>query len=350
MKKKLYIICPNQFGYLIDTYQYAKNLKNDYDVVYISFYYGMEAISESGVDVIEYKCNDKGFKRWFGFARFCASVVKDKNATVFVKYFRLCSLVKLFGGKNDYIMDIRTVAIDNSYLYRLVFNETLKLESLFFKKITVISKSVADFLNISKYSIIPLGCPEFQLEDKAFNSLSLLYVGTLSCRDIHKTVTGLATYLKSSSDGSIVSYDIIGDGYANEVDELKALVKSLGLEAIVNVHGRIPFNKLNPYYEKANVGISFVPMTEHFDVQPVTKTLEYLAAGMAVIGTRTSAQMKILTDDLGVLVNDSEDDFARGIAKLVDRKGSFNSSHQTMAVKDMSWSSISKKLDSDVLS
>ncbi len=350
MKKKLFIICSSQFGYLIDTYQYAKHLKHKYDVVYVSFNYGKDKIYEDGVEVVELDCNSKGFKRWLDYARFCIGVVKDKDAKVFVKYFRLCSLVRIFGGKNDYIMDVRTVAIDNSYLYRLIFDKTLKIESVFFNRVTVISKSVADFLGISKYSVIPLGCPEFKLEHKVFNSLSLLYVGTLSCRDIHKTVKGLAIYLNNSPDSTIISYDIIGDGFANEVDELKALVKNLGLEKIVKVHGRIPFNKLNPFFEKANVGVSFVPMTEHFDVQPVTKTLEYLAAGMIVVGTRTTAQMEILTDDLGVLVNDNEDDFARGIAELVNRKGNFNSSHQINAVKDISWSSISRKLDSDVLS
>lgn len=348
MKKKLFVICSSQYGYLIDTYQYTKNLKNIYDVVYISFNSDKEIVFEDGVEIIEYSCNDKGLKRWLGFAKFCSKIIKDQNGIVFVKYFRFCSLVKFLGGKNTYVMDVRTGSVDKRYLSRLIFNKTLKFESIFFEKITIISKSVASLLGLKSYTIIPLGCPTFELEKKIFDNLALLYVGTLSGRDIHKTITGLAAYLKKSPDSAIISYDIIGDGYANEVDDLKALVKSLGLETIVNIHGRIPFNKLTPYFEKANVGVSFVPMTEHFDVQPVTKTLEYLAAGMAVVGTKTSAQMEVLTDELGVLINDTEDDFARGIAELVDKKYGFNSHNQVMAVKDMRWCSISEKLNSDV--
>ncbi|WP_434340266.1 glycosyltransferase [Motilimonas cestriensis] len=351
MKAKLYVVCSSQFGYLIDTYQYCIHLKDRYEIIYISFDEGKEPIIEDGIEIIQYKSKDRGVRKWLGFANFCAKVVKNKKAKVFVKYFRFCSFLKIKGGKNQYIMDVRTGSIDNSFISREIFNKTLWLESKFFDKRTVISDSVARLLWLSNYNVIPLGCPVFDVPNKNFDKLALLYVGTLSNRDIHKTISGLSLYIKNNPNSShVFSYDIVGDGYNNEVEQLEQYVRDLNLEQVVKIHGRIPFNKLDPFFEKANVGVSFVPVTKHFDVQPVTKTLEYLSAGMVVIGTNTSAQKEVLNLELGVLINDSDIEFSRGISEISRKRSEINSWNQKEAVKEMTWESVSFKLHNLVLS
>lgn len=74
--------------------------------------------------------------------------------------------------------------------------------------------------------------------------------------------------------------------------------KKLGLE-----------NKdLEPYFEQANVGISFVPMTDHYDAQPATKTFEYSNSGLYVLGTATTENKKSI-DNNGVLIQDTPESF-----------------------------------------
>ncbi|WP_158587034.1 glycosyltransferase [Motilimonas pumila] len=349
-KKKLFVVCSSPFGYLIDTYQHAINLKNDYDVSYICFDDTKPEITEEGVEIIKAPSGNSGFKKWLYFAWFVVGFIKNSDSIIFIKYFRFCSLIRLFGGKNRYIMDVRTSSISKSKRERLIFNKVLYLESFLFKSKTVISKSVADFLGIKKYCIVPLGCPKLSCDSKSFDNLSLLYIGTLSNRDIHKTVEGIARYLELSKNPKLVSYTIIGDGFKNEVEDLKQLVVKHKLDGIVKVLGRIPFNQLQPYYDEANVGVSFVPINKHFDAQPVTKTLEYMSAGMITIGTQTKAQKEVLSDANGVLISDTAESFATGLIELEQRSNQYCSEELKSGIKDLYWESIAENLDKHVLS
>ena len=51
MKTPLIIVCPAQFGYLIDTYYYSIYLKNDFDIKYICIDENHPRINEPGVEL-----------------------------------------------------------------------------------------------------------------------------------------------------------------------------------------------------------------------------------------------------------------------------------------------------------
>jgi glycosyltransferase involved in cell wall biosynthesis len=64
------------------------------------------------------------------------------------------------------------------------------------------------------------------------------------------------------------------------------------------------------HFGNADIGISWVPLTDFFDWQPPTKIIEYLMAGIPVIATNTSASKEVVDDSVGWLINDSDYEFA----------------------------------------
>lgn len=347
-KSVVNIICSSQFGYLVDTYEYSRHLSKYHAVRYICIDQGKPKLSMPGVDVVYYKMNSKGVLKWLEFVR-KVSKADVKGQVVFVKYFRFCSLLTLFFRKAEkIILDVRTGSVDPSSVSRFIFNKGIFFESLFFKERTIISSSLAKLLGIKRYKIVPLGFPKVEARNKCFDKLRLLYVGTLSNRQITDTVLGLKMYIDGNGEG-VESYDIVGDGYANEVEKLRDVVAGLGLNSIIKVHGRVPYNNLSPYFDKANVGVSYVPITSYFDVQPVTKTFEYIANGMVTIGTKTIEQSKVINNINGVLCEDSPEDFCESIKKIEVSFEGYNSGSIRASHEPETWEMVSLKLKNQVL-
>ena len=350
MKPTLNIICPSQFGYLVDTYEYCKNLKSKYHINYICLDHKKTKMEMDGVEVTYISVPNIYFLKWFFFSK-KASNLLDNKGIVFIKYFRLCSLIKFFSKKKIvFVLDIRTGSISPSRLSRFIFNKTMALESVFFEKITIISESLAQLLKIKKYTILPLGTPSSSSSIKNFNQINLLYIGTLSNRSIEDTIIGLKKFIESQekTKADKISYNIIGDGYGDELDTLRFTVNRLNLNNIVKIHGRIPYDQLTPYYEQANIGISYIPITPYYDVQPVTKTFEYIANGMPVIGTKTKEQAKVINSKNGILCEDTPESFAIALEELCSRIHLYSSSKIINNTNTLSWTDVSKKLSAVV--
>ncbi|WP_057832337.1 glycosyltransferase [Colwellia sp. TT2012] len=344
MKKKLTIICTSQFGYLIDTYYYALHLKGEYDIRYICINAGKPLIEEEGIEIININIDKNGALKWLDFVKHIKPFLKERDDLVFVKYFRFCSLLRTVVPKKCFIMDVRTGSIDPKWFSRMLFNKTLKFESYFAQKINVISDSLGKLLKLKNYNVVGLGSPEFTTDYKTFDTIRLLYVGTLSNRKITDTLVGLKKHLDQNHDHIIESYDIVGDGYINEVADLKSLVTSLGLSELVKVHGRIPHNQLTPFFERCNIGVSYVPKTTYYDVQPVTKALEYIANGMFVIGTSTTEQIKILNQYNGELCEDNPQAFAEALSRVTNQRHKLDSDFIRKNTTTKTWNEISSHL------
>ena len=348
MKKKLTIVCPSQFGYLIDTYYYARYLKESYDITFICIASQKPIIEEEGIKVIYIQLEKSGLFKWLEFSQKVKALLFEKKGMIFVKYFLFCSLLRTKLVKKNYILDIRTGAVTSKWLKRNVLNCILRFESSFAGKVNVISDSLARLLKLKKYCVVGLGSPEFTSEIKEFDSLRLLYVGVLSGRKIEDTIIGLKKYLDQTSNSLIEGYDVIGYGYGDEVNQLKKLVTKYNLDNIVKIHGRIPHNQLTPFLNNNNIGVSYVPKTSFFDVQPVTKTLEYIANGMFVIGTSTTEQKKVINQYNGVLCDDTPESFSEALSQIHNNNGIFNSQGIRDNTQVDTWEDIALKLQ-DIL-
>ena len=81
-------------------------------------------------------------------------------------------------------------------------------------------------------------------------------------------------------------------------------------------------------------------MTDFFDVQPTTKTFEYLFAGMPVIATATSEHKKVINDKNGVLVQDNPEGFCNGLKHLYQTRMTYDSSIIKELCSEHAWERI----------
>ena len=170
-------------------------------------------------------------------------------------------------------------------------------------------------------------------------------VGTLFNRNMHKTIEGFAKFYRAAPNAKKTRYTIIGSGPGDEIEQLRRLTSKYNLHDVIHILGHIPHDQLQQYFESHNVGISYVPMTEYFDVQPVTKTFEYLLSGLAVLGTATSENKLVVNESNGILTGDSVDDFCNGLVQLSKKMGSFRSKQIRKNAMQFSWEKITDNLD-----
>lgn len=281
----------------------------------------------SNVDTTYVSRAGSSFARMARFIRNVVTAVKSNEFdVVFIKYFAGCFLLRVLCPKVTFVFDIRTADVSGSKLKRKMKDKLMKLESYFFPYVSIISDSLRVSLGYGASTyILPLGAEMHLIQRVKRANLHLLYVGTLSGRDLEKTIYGLKIFVDSSPESDI-RFTIVGEGWGDERKNLEQLAASLGLADIVHFKGFIHHSDLLPILSECNVGVAFVPITSYFDNQPVTKTFEYLLSGMPVIATATHEHRKIINDCNGVLISDTAQDFASSLFDIENKikTGSIN--------------------------
>jgi len=344
--KKIIIINQLQFGYEVDTYYYSKYLRNNFNVTYICWDYDKKKIKMQGVNAKYISRNGNIVARNIRFIKKVSDVIRNNNYHVhIIEYFRGCSILKLLYPSKKFIFDVRTGSVSQKTINRALFDSTMKFESKFFKRCTVISETLRDRLNISqrKTYILPLGADVISKRKKEYKSLKLLYIGTLHNRNMEQTIIGFEKFYLQLKNKVEMTYTIIGEGYHNEVDKLRELVKKKHLVNIVKIAGYIQHDDAKKYFDTHNIGVSFIPKTDFFDVQPPTKTFEYLLSGMPVIATGTLENKKVINTDNGVLINDNSESFYNGLKKIYARLSDYDSDQIRMNSKKYEWEKIIDK-------
>lgn len=326
MKPELVIVTSEQFGYHVDSYYYCKYLKSKYEISNICWDHGILKVDMPGVRVF-YIERSGGLWRVVRFLTQFYKITRSPDTIIFIKYMKIITTaIRLLRLTNPVVLDIRTGSVAPSLLKRIFQNLLLKSESKLFTNITIISCSLAKRLGIQKRTIIlPLGADIISDSENNFNELNLLYVGTLYNRNIEKAVKGFAQFYRNNKDKCNMKFTIIGSGPGNELAKLKAFTKKTGLDDVINVLGVVPHDQLKPYFDTHNIGISYIPQTAYYDLQPATKTYEYLLSGMPVLATSTSENKLIINDSNGVLTDDTPEGINIGLSKIYHRRTSYNS-------------------------
>ena len=342
MKKKLLIFSTSQFGYLIDSYKYAQYSRPYFDITYLCWDYSRPKLTLDNVNVRYVSRQGNLIARNLRLLYALYKEINRDSYLVFANYTPGISIIKLLCFKRRILIDVRTLSVNPRKLVRLFSDIILKCELLFFNHISVVSREVASKLILKDYYLIPLGGESFCDQEKSFERLHLLYVGTLQGRRILDCVKGFHNYLKrlEHSVKAKTFLTIIGDSPDGEQEEIKQYVNANGLEINVKTEGYVRNENLGSFFEKANVGVSYIPLTNYFDGQPPTKTYEYLLSGLPVIATRTKANQKIVNDYSGVLVDDDVDSFQQGIVALAANSLRFQSDKIRSHYSDSLWKSI----------
>ena len=337
-------VYPNQFGYHTDSYKYCEYLQEFFKISYICFDQGFERLDLPEVNVYYMPYNIGKFKRLLHFYSFLISLTwKEKIDVLFTVRFKYCFIIGLFAKARVKILDYRSGDLRSNIFSRRFYNILMRFDALFFPNISVISEGLRDILKLSKQHtlILPLGADLISEQIRSFDRLDLIYVGTLSLRNIDQTIDGIAVFLSKHKELSkLLSYTIIGFGNQQEEMGINSCIERTGLSDIVSFVGRKKYTDLSAYFDICNVGVSYVPITPYYQYQPVTKLFEYMLSGMPVIATGTYENRMIVNEVNGVIVKDTSEDFCNGLMNIYNRRNSFNSSAIRKSVEDYTWEKI----------
>ncbi len=343
-RKRLIIINSEQFGYNNATYYYCKYLKSKFDITYIGWDKKFDPICMNDVNICLVS-RDGGLVRVIRYIRTVLVEVGRGDAIILMKYVKYISLlVRILCSRNTVILDIRTGSVSVNKYIRKYEDYLLRLEAKFFSNVTIISDGLAKKLYLNnKAVLLPLGAEEIANTEHNYSNMRMLYVGTLHNRSMDLFVKGVAKFHREYAHIPL-SLTIVGDGLRDEIVQLRDLIKNEGLVGVAVLVGRIPHDQLAPYFESHNVGISYIPLTDYYDVQPSTKTFEYLLSGMAVIATSTSENCKVIMPDNGVLIDESVNGVADGILALSNNFNKLSSRSIRKSACGYRWSTILGKL------
>lgn len=345
MKPTIIILATEQYGYYTDAIYYVKYLSEKFKIVYISWDNGIQKCENSQLDIV-YVSRKGGPFRVFRYIREIFKHTTSINTIIFIKHIKfISSITRILFPKNKVILDIRSSNISTNAVRRFLGNYILKSEASHFKYITIINESLAEKLNIkSNYKIIPIGAEKLSSSQKTFVEMNLLYIGTLYNRHLEKVISGFAIFYNEYKDKCPLRLTIIGTGKTNEISILNREVEKLKLSNVIEVLGWISHKDLKPYLDAHNFGISWIPLTSYYDIQPATKTFEYLFSGLPVLATKTSANMHIINPANGVLTGDTSNDCYQGLVELYNNRSEYNSDKIRATVLTHSWQNVTKTL------
>jgi glycosyltransferase involved in cell wall biosynthesis len=321
---------------------YCKYL-HGYAVTYIGFDSGRERIDLESVDVKYVSLSGTFFDRAI---RFYGSIYNELRAhdydVVFIKNFDFCFLIRLFDFRPRYVLDIRSGSVKWSRNHRKFQNLKIKLNTLFFRYITVISEGLAEQLNLRNYHIVPLASDIYSRKPKSYRDLKLVYIGTLGDRNIHHTVEGLKIFLNNNRVQGL-EYHLFGTAAEHQVKLVKDTIEYCRLSDYVFLHGYKSHAELAYYWDYCNVGISYVPVEDFFYYQPPTKTYEYILSGMICIGTNTHENRILISDENGVLCEDNPESFAEALSYIHSNGKTYDSDVIRATLKDHTWDKVIKR-------
>lgn len=349
ISKKIFFLIPDyQFGYCTGYHYYAKYLiKYGYDVTILSLDKKLPKI-EIDNDIKCKYLNIEGCNFIQYRLKIYSYIIKNrKKYDVFVlKYFKGVSFLSLFLNKKKAFLDIRTGSVLKNQYKRWFENFLLIFESLFFYKIFILSMELAIklMLPLKKVLYLPLGAEP--LDDNIIKqysfSMNLLYIGTFFGRNIHLFIEGFAKFYHEYKNKIPITFDIIGDGSMEEKSLIQKTICRNELNEIVKMHGVMNHKDAKIYFQKCNYGISYIPMTKFYDLQPPTKTYEYILSGMVCIGTNTQGNKTIINRTNGILSNDDEVSVYYALIEAYNNRFSYDYKIVKSSLSDYKWENIVK--------
>lgn len=341
LQEKLFVIDQQQFGYNIVIYELVKRLIAKFEITLLCWDEELPRKDIDGINIIYIPQNGRKIKSVLRFRlKVIEALRKNRFDKIFTTYYVGVSSIHLFAKKAKRVCFIITGSITSNAVKRILFNSILYLESISFRNRTLLSENMAKSLGFDKFHVLPLGATTKAAGQKNFSELHLLYVGTFNNRHVEKAIIGFSKFTKRYSSLVSCHFTIIGTGYPEAVDAVQTSVKKYHLGDFVSYEGYIHQDDLSPYYEKCNVGISYVPITPFFDSQPPTKTYEYLLSGLAVLATSTKENKRLINDENGVLTGDTPDDFCNGLKQIYDKRELFDSEKIKKSSAMYSWDHI----------
>lgn len=340
-KRKLLFIHPTQFGYHTSSYEYCLYLREVYDITFLCNNYKYKKIYLENVKV---RYPLKFYNKYLNIIHFFVFIawhIFFFQGTIFVFYFRQAAILKRAFFYKKMILDVRSLAVTGDEEFRIRFNKQVAITAALYDYVTVVSEGIRGKIGVNrkKSSILPLGADPISMVKKSYDTLSLLYIGTLSGRDIYKTIEGISIFTRLYPNISL-KYDIVGEGFQNESGRLKKMVNGLGLNEIVFIHGHLLHTEIKHFFDNCNFGVSFIPITDYYQFQPALKTFEYLMSGLFTIATSTKSNMEVISEVNGVLIRDTAESFAEALVYCYNKLSKLDDESIRNSIIKYQWSNI----------
>ena len=327
-RKKILISITSQFGYHIPTYMYCKYMdKEKFEVHYVGYDWGKERKIIEDVEVHYIPMFSNRVKMYYNYIRTINKIIrKEKFNLLFLVVCKGYFFIRMSNLFRKSVMDVRTGDVYIEKKGFSLFNSKIRIASLFFRNITILSESLREELKLPKRKcrLVTLGAEQPDIPDKSFNQINLFYIGTIQKRNIHQTVEGVALFLRNNPDIHL-TYNIVGYGFPETEKILVETIQSHNLSGIVKFHGRKYYPEILDIVKNSNIGVAYVPIIKGYDCQPTTKLFEYVLAGMPVIATKTTENSKEILPECGVLVQDNPNSFAKGLEEIQMNLNTYNS-------------------------
>lgn len=352
MGKRVIYVMYGQFGHAVGSYYYAKYLSQlGYQVGILSADSGKKKIeAPNGINVYYITFEDcaNGWQKRKKFIRE-ASKLKNEYDVFVVRYFQFCSLLILaLVGRYVYI-DYRTGLVGYGKIKIFLNNLFNRIEISFSKKIFILSEDLARNLYIpsSKYIWLPLGADDLSSgkPKEYIDNLNLLYIGTLSHRNLEDTVEGFAKfYMEYKKKYQSLSFHIVGRGSDTEVKKLENAILENSMQDSVFFHGAMTHAESQELFDFCNCGVAYVPETFYYDHQPSTKIFEYNLSGLICVATSTSENRKVISNENGVLCRSTSESFYNALVELYQNRRRYSWESVKESQKIYSWKIIIERV------
>lgn len=133
---------------------------------------------------------------------------------------------------------------------------------------------------------------------------------------------------------------LIGGGTAEKI--ISRLIKKNNLSDLVQFIPPIPHDQIPHYLSSANIGLSYIPLVPQFQYQPPLKTVEYLAANLPTIATKTEGNKLFLKDFPYLLIDDSIKSLANALVWVAKNEKKLKKIDFRSSVTQFDWKKICK--------
>lgn len=338
-RPSLLIIDKEQFGHMTDPYKWCEYLRDKYEITFLTAALGKEQVTMDGVRIIYVTFNVPFVLRGILFILAAIWQIYKNNGVTIIEYFKYCSVLRLLCPFKKLIVDVRTLSVAPDTKSRDGADTRLFKDCKKFKNIAVISEGVREKIGLFEAEILPLGSDVVSAGSKEYDDMHILYIGTFNNRNIDTMIRGLAIFYSRHKNISM-TIDIVGDGKPGQLDEYKKLAYSLGLDPVIKFHGFLPLTSVKPFFDRCNVGMSFIPMTPYFDHQPPTKTFEYILSGLYCVATATTENGKLINESNGVIIDDTEMGVVEGLETYMERRHLLSDKTIRESLLDCQWERI----------
>lgn len=170
--------------------------------------------------------------------------------------------------------------------------------------------------------------------------MHLLYIGTLFGRNLHECIEGFAKFYNENKDKLKLHFDIIGDGPDFDKNKIIDAIDKNQLSQVVMCHGHLLHDEAVYFFDKCNVGVSYIPMIQFYQNQPPTKIFEYVLSGLVCLATNTSANKELIHKTNGVLHDDNPESFYQALNVLYKNRHLYDCSSIKSSLHQFHWEQI----------